>query len=96
MDGAHLAVLVKEAVALIALRNAGAGLSLSPQVADFWIGGTSERTLEHQLVHCISRHGKEPCSVATLLFVYAYYCILYYCAELRNKYLHNLRNRFIK
>lgn len=76
MDGAHLAVLVKEAVALIALRNAGAGLSLSPQVADFWISGTPERTLEHQIVHCISRRGKKPCSVVTLLLVYVYYCIV--------------------
>lgn len=69
MDGAHLAVLVEEAVALIALRNAGAGLSLSPQVADFWIGGTPERTLEHQIVHCISRLSKEPCNAVTSLFV---------------------------
>lgn len=69
VDGAHLAVLVQEAVALIALRNAGAGLSLSPQVADFWISGTPERTLEHQIVHCISRLSKEPCSIVTLVFV---------------------------
>lgn len=46
VDGAHLSMLVEEAVALIALRNTGAGRSLSPKVADFWIGGTPARKLE--------------------------------------------------
>lgn len=42
-DGAHLSVLVQEAVALVALRNAGAGLPVRPQATDFWIRGTPER-----------------------------------------------------
>lgn len=48
MDGAHLSVLVQEAVALVALRNTGAGWSLSPKVADLWVGGTPGRVAEHQ------------------------------------------------
>lgn len=48
VDGAHLSMLVKEAVALMALRNTGAGWTFSPKVADFWIGGTPGRMLEHQ------------------------------------------------
>lgn len=42
-DGAHLSVLVHEAVALVALRNAGAGLPVRPQVTDFWITWTPKR-----------------------------------------------------
>lgn len=42
-DGAHLSVLVQEAVALISLRNAGAGLPVRPQATDFWIRGTPEK-----------------------------------------------------
>lgn len=49
MDGSHLPMLVKEAVALIALRNTGAGRSLSPKVADFWIPRAPGRMLELQL-----------------------------------------------
>lgn len=43
VDGAHLSMLVKEAVALMALRNTGARWTFSPKVADFWIGGTPAR-----------------------------------------------------
>lgn len=39
-DGAHLSVLVDEAVALVALRNAGAGRPVRPQATDFWIRWT--------------------------------------------------------
>lgn len=42
-DSAHLSVLVQEAVALVSLRNAGAGLPVRPQATDFWIRGTPER-----------------------------------------------------
>lgn len=42
-DGAHLSVLVQEAVALVSLRNAGAGLPVRPQATDFWIRRTPER-----------------------------------------------------
>lgn len=39
-DGAHLPVLADEAVALVALRNAGAGRPVRPQATDFWIRWT--------------------------------------------------------
>lgn len=42
-DSAHLSMLVQEAVALVSLRNAGAGLPVRPQATDFWIRGTPER-----------------------------------------------------
>lgn len=48
VDGAHLSVLVQEAVALMALRNTGAGRSLSPEVADFWISGAPGRKSERE------------------------------------------------
>lgn len=53
-DGAHLSVLVHEAVALVSLRNAGTGLPVRPQVTDFRIRWTpvkeSRRKISSEII----------------------------------------------
>lgn len=66
VDGAHLSVLVKEAAALIAVRNTRAGWSISPKVADLWIGGAPGRKLELEFGTNLSREHHHIVCVALL------------------------------